>query len=66
MQCCDGQGLDFEQARIVRDGADDDDGFLGLSEALQAGEGERRAVDAGGEEATEDDAVEGGGGATCR
>lgn len=34
--------------------------------AGEAGEGDGRAVYAGGEEAAEDDAVEGGVGATCR
>lgn len=58
----DGHGLYFEQARVVCDGADDDEGFFGPGEALEAGEGEGGAVDAGGEEAAEDDAVEGGGG----
>ena len=65
MQRGDGHGLDGQQTRVVCDGADDDEGFLGLGEALQAGEGEGGAVDAGGEEAAEDDGVEGGGGAAC-
>ena len=63
MQRGDGHGLHGQQTRVVCDGADDDEGFLGLGEALQAGEGEGWAVDAGGEEAAEDNGVEGGGGA---
>lgn len=58
MQCRDDHGLDFQKARVVRDGADHDEGFLGPGEALQAGEGHGGAVDPGGEEAAEDDAVE--------
>lgn len=68
-----------EQARVIGDGADNDDGFVagdvggrvgvGFGGGVggvagEAGEGERRAIDAGGEEAAEDDAVEGGVGTT--
>lgn len=65
MECCDGHGLDFQQTRIVRDGADYDEGFLGAGETLEAREGHWGAVDAGHEEAAEDDAVECRGSAAC-
>ncbi len=61
-----------EQARVVGDGADDDDGLGGRGELVggpaggehgEAGEGEGGAVRAGHEEAAEDDFVEGGVGA---
>jgi len=61
----DRQLRDFQQARVVRDGADDDEGLLGPGHFREAAEGHGGAVDAGGEEAAEDDAVEGGGGAAC-
>jgi len=60
----DRQLRDFQEARVVRDGADDDEGLLGAGHFREAAEGHGGAVDAGGEEAAEDDAVEGGGGAT--
>ncbi len=71
---------DGEQTGVVGDGADDDDGLVrdvggrvgvgfcgGVGGvAGEAGEGEGGAVDAGGEEAAEDDFVEGAVGAACR
>lgn len=59
----DGQLREREQARVVRHGADDDERFLGAGHFREAAEGHGRAVDAGGEEAAEDDPVEGRGGA---
>ena len=67
----DGELGDGEQAVVVGDGADDDDGFLGGGGFVgwvdghgdDAGEGDGGAVDAGHEEAAEDDFVEGGVGA---
>lgn len=65
MQGRDCQLRDLEQADVVRDGADYDEGFLGALHFCEAREGHGWAVDARGEEAAEDDAVEGGGGAAC-
>ena len=70
---------DGEQTGVVGDGADDNDGLVrdvggrvgvgfcgGVGGvAGEAGEGEGGAVDAGGEEAAEDDFVEGAVGAAC-
>jgi hypothetical protein len=68
-----GQLGDGEEAVVVGDGAHDDDGLvlggvvgaLGVGGAYEAGEGDGGAVDAGHEEAAEDDLVEVGVGTTC-
>ena len=56
---------DFQQARVVRDGSDYDEGFLRPRHFREPAEGHGWAVDARHEEAAEDDAIEGGGGAAC-
>jgi len=65
----DGEFGDGEKAGIVSYGADYDEDFGGGGGVggvgCEAGEGEGGAVDAGGEEAAEEDAVEGRGGAAC-
>lgn len=50
----------LEQAVVIRDGTNDDDGalFILLGVGRNAGDGDGRAVDTGHEEATEDDLVE--------
>lgn len=62
---CDAQSANAElgdivETDIVGDGAHDDGGlaFLALHEVCELGEGERRSVDLGHEEASENDLVE--------
>ena len=64
-QCRDGQFGNGEQARVVGDGTDDDEGLLRARHGDETGEGHGRAVDTGHEEAAEDDAVEWRGGSAC-
>ena len=70
----DGEFGDSEKTSVVCDGADDDESAVRGSEFFagaaggehgQAGEGHGGAVDAGHEEAAEDNFVEGGVGAAC-
>ena len=68
MECRDGEFLGhFQQARVVGDGTDDDDGLIGRCNFLtgaargehgEAAEGEGGPVGAGHEEAAENDFVE--------
>lgn len=68
-----GQLGDGEEAVVVGDGSDHDDGLalvflcgaLALGDGYEAGEGDGRSVDAGHEEAAENDLVEVGVGTTC-
>lgn len=59
----------FEQTVVIGDGADYDEGFgiLGRVRGVssQTGKGDGGTIDAGGEEAAEEDLVERGVGATC-
>lgn len=74
MEGGDREFRDCEEAGVIGDGAYDDEGALGglelfagaaAGELGEAGEGEGWAVDAGHEEAAEDDFVEVGVGTTC-
>lgn len=59
---------DLEQAVVVGDGADNNDRLLVvavLQVGLDTGQGDRRAVDAGGKQAAQDNLVEGRVGTTC-
>ena len=69
MQRSNGEFGDFQHTNVIGDGADHDKrlGVFGCVRGVssESRKRKRRAIDAGGKEAAEDDFVEGGVGAAC-